>query len=433
MHHQELEGPRDGLPLPTVPRGLPTEELQTQPAAGKHVRDHQPVHPSRGQGCRGGRALREAQGSPETLLQGRPENHLRGMWQVPGAPSTCCGTCWWGIWGVQGTCLSVPMPWGRPPQVLLPHGGVRCTVCLCSLESLRGHLAFPCSATLQRAGCCFVAFQRPGKPVSSPDMQNPLMHSHNLCSWGERGIKHRAARRLWDRVSPMQAPAKALGLSHASITLQMLPAGTHLISRVIADWANTHIYFRSGRASKDESKLIKARLSFACAKSKNRGGGSSSWWKQCMHPPLASSASFLCVRCMHVSLWQSLRVANVGVRVNVGRAEPDYSPCESVPVSSLQSCLSLHGCKEQAVCRQNNAAKETRCSKRKKEKTVISSFFVPRRKSRDVWISWKRRGKSCWSLKWMMIRKPRSCWCVSAMQCSGVVGTRIQVGMRGGG
>lgn len=74
----------------------------------------------------------------------------------------------------------------------------------------------------------------------------------------------------------MQAPAKALGLSHASITLQMLPAGTHLIGRVIADRANTHIYFRSGRASKDESKLIKARLSFACAKSKSGGGGSSS-------------------------------------------------------------------------------------------------------------------------------------------------------------
>lgn len=106
-----------------------------------------------------------------------------------------------------------------------------------------------------------------------------------------------------------------------------------------------------------------------------------------MHPPLASSASFLCVRSMRVSLWQSLGVANVGVRVNVGRAEPDCSPGESVPLSSLQSCLSLHGCKEQAVCRQNNAAKETRCSKRKKEKTVISSFFVPRRKSRDVWIS----------------------------------------------
>lgn len=74
----------------------------------------------------------------------------------------------------------------------------------------------------------------------------------------------------------MQAPAKALGLSHMSITLQTLPTGTHLIGRVTADGENTHVYFRSGQASKDDYKLIKARLSFACAKSKGGGDGSSS-------------------------------------------------------------------------------------------------------------------------------------------------------------
>ena len=172
--------------------------------------------------------------------------------------------------------LSVCLPTLRknPPGLSASQQYVLCR--LCSLKSPRGHLFFPCSAScstaLQSAGCCFLAFQRPGKPVSSPDMQNPLVHSHRPCSWGERGIKHRAARRLRDRVSPVQAPAKALGLSHASIMLQTLPAGTHIIGGVRADGANTHIYFRSGRASKDESKLMKARLSFA----KRKGGGGSS-------------------------------------------------------------------------------------------------------------------------------------------------------------
>lgn len=63
-----------------------------------------------------------------------------------------------------------------------------------------------------------------------------------------------------------------------------------------------------------------------------------------------------------------LGVANVGVWVRVGRAEPACSPGESAPELFLQSCLSSHSCKNKRCTgrimqqKKSNAAKERKKS-----------------------------------------------------------------------